>query len=199
MLRVLLGLLCLLSWRGAARAEVVEQIIAIVDGHLLFLSDLERHRTFFESQEVVPPPDDWVARLIDEQLLDVEARKFIPEAPSDAEVDARMAQLRVRFSDGSFEAALRATGWAETGLKDALRRHLWIERLLRERVSSFIFVSQESVDAYNQAHPDAYPGLPKLDVQRAIREHLEAEKERTKRQDYLQRLRAKAIIQVNPR
>jgi hypothetical protein len=191
--RVVLAVI-LLAWYGTASAVVVEQIAAIVNGQIIFLSDLARHRTFFDRAN---DPMTSLEHLIDEQLLAVEARRFLSEPPSDSEIDASMAQIRQSFQDGSFEEALYTTGWSEAGLRDAVRRQRWIERLLHERVSSFIFISQRTVEEYYQAHRDQYINQPEAEAQQEIRDRLWADKEADKQRDYIQRLRDDAKIQVN--
>lgn len=200
MLRTVVCLLLLLACRGDVHAVVVEQISAVVNDNLIFRSDLERHHLFFEAFQIeeVHSASQRIHHLIDEHLLDVEARRFIPNPPTDAEVDVQMGLIRLRFQDSSFQNALQSVGWSEAGLKEEVRRHLWIEQLLHERVSSFIFVSQKMVEEYDQAHRDQSPNRPESDVQQEIRDRLRTEKETEKRQDYLRRLREQAIVRINP-
>ncbi len=202
-MRVVLQAALLLVWYSVASAEVVERIAAVVNGQVIFLSDLARHRTFFDgpNDPMTSPehlPERLLEHLIDQQLLAVEARRFLSEPPSDMEIAASMAKIRQGFREGSFEAALHKTGWSEAGLRDAVQRRLWVAHLLHERVTSFIFISQKEVEAYYGAHRDRYPNRSEAEARQEIRDRLRSEKEADKRRAYLQRLRDDAVIQVNP-
>ena len=206
-LRLILILLILwLRWLAipfpVSAGEPVERIAAVINGEIVFLSDLQRYRLFFEPLEKKQEdPVDSVKSLeavIARRLLRKEARRFILEGPSEEEVDQRLKSIRQRFKEESaFLRALNQTGFSLEELKEEVRGELWVERLLQERIQSFIFITPRQVEQYYQGHSEAFKGKKLAEVEPAIRKRLTEEREGLKTKEYLTRLREHADIQIN--
>lgn len=182
-------------------AEPVERIAATLNGKIIFLSDLQRHQTFFENagkNEVSEDQNKILERVIDNRLLRSEAHRFVLQGPTEAEIQQRMKALRERFKTGSaFEEALGQTGLSLDELKEEIKEQLWVEKLLQERIYAFVFISQKEVTRYYQEHAADFDGKKQEEVEPMIRRILSEEKRVSKEIEYLARLRSHAEIQVN--
>ncbi|MBI3804876.1 MAG: SurA N-terminal domain-containing protein [Nitrospirae bacterium] len=180
-------------------AQPVERIAATVNGRIIFLSDLDRYQAFFSNPtDTAGDPKKTLDRVIDNRLLQAEAHRFVFQAPTDAEVSQRVKAIRDRFkTEAAYEEALQRTGLSPDELKEETREQLWAERLLQERIYSFVFVSQKEVTRYYQEHLSEFSGKRQEEVEPMIRKKLTDEKRTTKETEYLARLRSHAELQVN--
>ncbi|HZR45772.1 MAG TPA: hypothetical protein VFA47_03635, partial [Candidatus Manganitrophaceae bacterium] len=183
-------------------AEPAERIAAVVNGEIIFLSDLERYRLFFEplekKTETPADPMKILEAMINRRLLLKEARRFILEGPTEEETDQRLKRVRQRFKDEpAFLQALDRTGFSLEELKGEIRGELWVERLLQERVQSFIFITPRQVEQYYQGNAEEFKGKKLPEVEPVIRKRLTEEREALKTREYLARLREHADIQIN--
>ncbi|HZR45635.1 MAG TPA: hypothetical protein VFA47_02930, partial [Candidatus Manganitrophaceae bacterium] len=98
-------------------AEPAERIAAVVNGEIIFLSDLQRYRLFFEppekKTEAPADPMKTLEAIVNRRLLLKEARRFILEGPTEEETDQRLKRVRQRFKDEpAFLQALDQTGFS---------------------------------------------------------------------------------------
>ena len=105
----------------AARADVIERVMAIVEGQVILLSDVQAAIDL--RLEVVSDPDDpptgVLRRLIERQLILAEVERYAPPVPIPLVVAARVDEVRARFESGeTFDDALRRLGIAEAQLVD---------------------------------------------------------------------------------
>ena len=179
-------------------AEPVERIAAVVNGEILFLSDIARDKAFFDPSE--KDPNARLQDLIDNRLLRAEARRFVPQGPSEKEIDRKLKSIRDRFkSDPAFQEAMRRTGISLEELKKEIAENLWVEKLLQERISLFIFVTPQEIEKYYQEHAETFEGKKPEEVEPEIRDLLAAQKGESKKKEYIARLRDRAAIEINLR
>ncbi|HLG21360.1 MAG TPA: hypothetical protein VI382_00995 [Candidatus Manganitrophaceae bacterium] len=179
-------------------AEPVERIAAVVNGQIIFLSDIARDKTFFDPSE--KDPNARLQDLIDNRLLRAEARRFVPQGPSEKEIDRKLKSIRDRFkSDPAFQEAMRRTGISLEELKKEIAENLWVEKLLQERISLFIFVTPQEIEKYYQEHAEAFEGKKPEEVEPQIRDLLTDQKGESKKKEYIARLRDRAAIEINLR
>ena len=200
LLAILLSSFLVLSSVSRSAAEPVERIAGVLNGQIIFLSDLQRYHTFFETPESGSEEDSKkeLERVIDNRLLRLEAHRFILQGPSDAEVQQRLKLLRERFkTEGALQDALRQTGFSLDELKREIGEQLWVEKLLQERIYAFVFITPKEIAQYYQAHAAEFGGKKQEEAEPAIRKILSEEKRTTKEREYLDRLRSHAEIQVN--
>ncbi|NKE69167.1 SurA N-terminal domain-containing protein [Candidatus Manganitrophus noduliformans] len=182
-------------------AEPVERIAATLNDKIIFLSDLQRHQTFFENAGKNMRGEDsktLLDRVVDNRLLRLEARRFVLQGPTETEIQQRLKVLRERFkTEAAFEEALGQTGLSLDELKQEIKEQLWVEKLLQERIHAFVFISPKEVTRYYQEHAADFGGKKQEEVEPIIRKILSEEKRMTKEMEYLARLRSHAEIQVN--
>ncbi len=180
--------LLFLSSGTAFPAVVAEQVVAIVNGQLLFQSDLVRNQIFFKEEP------NTVQDLIHHKLLLLEAKRFILSPPEEEEVDLSFKALQQQFPDETaFNNVLKETGLTIEGLKREIMDHVWVKKLIRDRITFFIFITDQEVAHYYEQHQEINEGEDKV---RAI---LEKEKEAIKIKEYLARITSQANIEINVR
>jgi hypothetical protein len=129
----------LLGCATAARAEIIDRVLAVVGGQLITLSDVTAARDL----RLVPPeqtPDPVraiLSKLIDRELVLAEVERYAPPEPTADAVDVEVRRVRARFdSDAAFEAALTRSGMDEKHLRETLRQDLRIRAYLDQRFSA---------------------------------------------------------------
>jgi hypothetical protein len=109
---------------SAARADVIDRIVAVVSGQPITLSDVTAAQQF-QLVEVPPGTADpltyTVDRLIERTLILAEVERFQPPEPDPIEITIRIDALERRAGSSiAFEKALAVTGMT----RDQLRRHV---------------------------------------------------------------------------
>ncbi|MBI3358923.1 MAG: hypothetical protein HY201_02145 [Nitrospirae bacterium] len=176
-----------------APAVVTEQIVAIVNGQLLFQTDLLRDQIFFSQHHDVE-------KLVEHKLLLFEAKRFVLSPPQEDEIDLSFQEVQKQFSNkAAFSNALKETGLTIEGLKREILDRLWVKKLIRDRITFFIFITDEEIAQYYQGHQNDFEQKELKDSEKAIRAILEKEKEETKIKEYIARIRSQANIEINVR
>lgn len=200
-----------------AQAEIlVEAVVAVLSFEngeplrkVIYLSDLERHRLFFETPEkiIVETPGNKTKReahlfiqrrnaLIEQVLFLREARRFAIKKPGKAEVLAKLKEIRQRFqTESDFEKSLQASALSLPELEEEIALHLWVDKLLWERIQEFIFISPKAIEAYQLDHLDAFLGQEIKTIEKKITQILSHQKEVEKKRAYLKRLKEKIQIE----
>ena len=118
-----------------ARAEVIDRIVAVVDGRIITLSDI---RLEHEIQLVLGDPaetdEDLLKSMIDRTLLEEEMAQFPSLDVDEDEVDERMKDI----SD------LR--GVARAAIQNAITRKIQRRKYLDLRYRQFIVVTSEEIE-----------------------------------------------------
>jgi hypothetical protein len=137
--RVGLVLICLAA-ASAARAEILDRVLAVVAGRLIMLSDVTAARDL----RIVPSADgeadpirDVLTKLIDRELVLVEVDRYAPPEPTADEVDREVQRVRARFaSQAELDAALARSGLSVQDLRETLRRDLRMRAYLDRRFAA---------------------------------------------------------------
>ena len=75
-----------------------------------------------------------LAKLINRDLVLVEANRYAPPEPADADVDKELAAVRARFpSTAAFDAVLAQSGLTDAQLRVILRENLRIRAYIAQR------------------------------------------------------------------
>jgi len=197
---IIAGILSLPSF--ALSGEVVDRIAALVNGEFIFLSDLKRYPLFFEPlrQSASGRGSDRLRqldRLIHQKILQTEARRFVLEGPTEEEIAVRLKEIQHRFlNEPAFQRAMRQTGFDLGDLKEEIREYLWVERLMEERITAFIFIRPKAIEQYYEDHQQRYSGKKLEAVSSQIRKILVDRKEADKKREYLTGLRSRAEIEI---
>ncbi len=145
--------------------QIVDGVVANVNGHVVLQSDWEQEIAF-EAFSNARDPDSLTApernaaldRLIDRELLREQLR---PSQPAPAEqVVARVAEVRKLHpdcdTDESWRAKLQRYGLAQSALEKRLSDEIQLMKLVEDRLRPSIQIDQHAVETYynNQLLPD---------------------------------------------
>ena len=89
--------------------------------------------------------------LIVEEIAEQRAAKLNLVA-TDAEVDAKLQEMKAPFTEDQFNARLKASNHTLEDVRRDLRRSLTFNKLLNKEINSKITVTDADVDAYFNAH-----------------------------------------------
>jgi peptidyl-prolyl cis-trans isomerase SurA len=134
----------------AARAEIVDRIVAVIDRDVITLSEAEQAAEFraLRGQDALSL-GDVVERLIESRLVEREVGRYPEEVVPQQQVDAALDSLRTSFpSPTAFSASLSARGLAEDELALLTRRQLTIQRYLESRFRPLVYVTDADVQRY---------------------------------------------------
>lgn len=139
----------------SARAELIDRILAVVEGQIITLSDVRAALTFglVPADVSEDPVDAAMQRLIDHRLTLAEVERYAPAEPATEAVDAAFAAVRSRFADArAFETALNQSAMSPDELRRFLRDTLRLEIYIQQRFTSSAQPSDEDLLRYYQSH-----------------------------------------------
>lgn len=147
---------CLLTFlffaaAGGASGEVIDRVLAVVNGSLITLSDVNAAH---DLGLVTPRPSgdpirEMLSQLIDRELQLAEVDRYAPPEPSAADVDREVETVRLRFpSPEAFEAVLARSGIDLAHLRETMRENLRIRGYLAQRFSVSENRRQQVVDEW---------------------------------------------------
>jgi hypothetical protein len=144
----------------SAHAQIIDRVLAVVDGSPITLSDVNAAVAFGLVTVPARQADGDRAALdavIDRRLQLIEVNRYVPPEPTAAAIDARLAETRTRFaSDDTFQAALKETGMSQADLRAALRDSLRIASYLAQRFRAGYQPGEDEVLAYYRSHQADY-------------------------------------------
>jgi peptidyl-prolyl cis-trans isomerase SurA len=156
--------LATLSFAG----QVVDRVVANVNGHVVLQSDWEQEISL-EAFSDARDPDSFTSderkaalnRLIDQELLREQVRPSQPAPPD--QVAARMAEVRKLYqdciTDDGWHAKLERYGLTQSSLEKHLSDQIQLMRLVEDRLRPSIQIDQKAVEAYY--HDQLLPDLKK--------------------------------------
>jgi hypothetical protein len=150
------------------------------------------------------PEDAALAALIARRLQLVEVNRYLPPDPAAADIDARLAAVRARFtSDAAFEAALRETGVTQVQLRVSIRDTLRIENYLQQRFGAGYQPGEEEVQRYYRVNSGEFVrgGVvqPYAEVRDAARARLVEERRAALVREWIEGLRRRADVTILPK
>lgn len=204
------GALGLLLAAEAIRAEekLIDRTVALVNGRLLTLSELE-----FETQvawiqfgKVHPsqlqaglPPDSLHEALnyaIGVRLESEEAERLAVYPMSEAESIQAIEDLKAKFHDSNaFQAFLTKHDVGVEQLAVVLARALQAAKVLDAKIRFRAQVTEKDVRTYYEAHRGA-SGLPYEKVREALREKLMADKMKSLAEEELSKIRHSGNVRI---
>ncbi|HEY6290021.1 MAG TPA: SurA N-terminal domain-containing protein [Terriglobia bacterium] len=141
--------------RGAGKREVWAE----VNGHPIYRDDVEAYyrRRLPSAQEAISGEQtlslklNILNELIDNELALERARKE-QIVVSEAEIDHQVETLSSPYSPEEFQKKLADDGLTAATLRDQIRQHLLVEKLLDRNVRSRLKIEPAEVEAYYRNH-----------------------------------------------
>lgn len=186
-----------------AAGEVIDRVVAVVNGSVITLSDVEGARRF---GFIAAEPGDLrtaVERVIDRRLALVEVERYTPPEPPEATITEAIAVARARFpSDVAFTAALAETGLTTEHLRRYVRDDLRLRTYEQQRFGFAMQPSEEETLAFFRSNQERFRRggtLPPFEEVRAeVRAALVADRRAASIRDWMDGLRRRAEITILP-
>ena len=153
-------------------AEVVDRIVAVVNGKMITLSEVNQNLALvLESAEVKKAVDSddldvkelrskILQKMIDDLLLEQEAVKFnIEVADSELRVYLDDFKKQNRLTDEQLVAYLTKQGMTLDGYKDKVRKNMLRNRVVAVMVQRKVVVTEEEIEEYYQQHKNELANL----------------------------------------
>jgi len=194
-------------------AEVVDRIVAIVNGNIILQSDWDEALSFealLTNRPLAQFSDDdrrsVLDRLIDQELLREQMKSADFLHASDAEVSARINEAKKLYPQAASEQAWRAIlaryHLTEKDLAVHVRQQIELMRLVDARLRPAVQIDSKSVEAFyrDQFVPQLKQAgsreVPLSDVSSRIRELLTEKKVNELLVSWLQTLRSEGHVQI---
>lgn len=198
---------------SARAGEIVDRIVATVNGHVILQSDWE-DALCYEAFVAGRPLDQITAderkgaldRLIDQELLreQMESSDFQHAAPD--EIEARIEDVRNQYpqagTNSAWQALLVRYGLTENELKKRTALQLDVMRLIDARLRPSVQIDSKSIESYYnqellpQLREKGAREVPLSEVTPKIRELLTQQKVNQLLSAWLQNLRASSEIRT---
>jgi len=198
---------------SSARSEVIDRIVATVNGQIILLSDWEDSLRF-EAFSSGRPLDRFTAeerkavldRLIDRELLREQLHAADIQHATAEEVAQRVAEIRKQYAEAETELGWRAIldryRLNEDGLKSRVATELDLMRLVDARLRPTVNVDSKSIESYYnqellpQLRQSGAQNVPLAEVTSKIKELLTQKKISQLLITWLQSLRAGSQIRA---
>jgi peptidyl-prolyl cis-trans isomerase SurA len=208
------SLIVCLGWPHAARAgEVIDRIVATVNGHVILQSDWDEalcYESVLNGRSAGQFSDEErravLDRLIDQELLRGQMKSAEFKPATDAEAAARVAEARKQYPEAAGEAGWQAVlgrfHITEKDLQSHVRQQVDLMRLVDAHLRPTVQIDSKSIEAYyrNQFVPQlkqsSAGNVPLADVSAKIRELLTQEKVSELLVSWLQTLRSEGRVHV---
>jgi hypothetical protein len=194
-------------------AEVIDRIVATVNGHIILLSDWEdslRFEAFSSGRSLdrftVEERKSVLDRLIDQELLREQLRSADIQHPSADEVAQRVSEIRSQYPEAETDLGWRAVldryRLNEEGLKARVATEMDLMRLVDARLRPTVTVDSKSIESYYnqellpQLRQSGAQNVPLAEVTSKIKELLTQKKISQLLITWLQNLRAGSDIRA---
>jgi peptidyl-prolyl cis-trans isomerase SurA len=152
-----LALLLSISTRG--RAEIIDQIVATVNGHIILQSDWNeelRYEALLNGRPLAEFTDEErkaaLDRLIDQELLAEQMKSASFQHASEVEAAARVAEARKQYpqaaTDPGWQALLAQFQLTEKDLVAHVQQQIDVMRLVDARLRPAVQIDSKSIEAY---------------------------------------------------
>ncbi len=209
-LTLLLGALIL---PAAGSAEVIDRIIATVNGHIILQSDWDealRYEALLNGRALNQFTDEdrraVLDRLIDQELLGEQMKSASFQHASESEAAARVAEARKQYpeaaTDEGWRLVLSRFGLSEKDLVAHVQQQIDLMRLVDAHLRPAVQIDSKTIEAYYrekfvpQLKQPIVAEVPSADVAAKIRELLTQEKVNELMISWLQSLRSESKVSV---
>jgi peptidyl-prolyl cis-trans isomerase SurA len=199
----------------AARAgQVIDRIVATVNGHIILQSDWDegqRYEALLNGRALNQFTDDdrraVLDRLIDQELLGEQMKSASFQHASESEAAARVVEARKRWpeaaTDEGWKLILNRYGLAEKDLLAHVQKEIDLMRLVDVHLRPAVQIDSKTIEAYYrqkflpQLKQAVVAEVPSADVAAKIRELLTQEKVNELMISWLQSLRSQSKLSVS--
>lgn len=202
-------LLLAAAWAG----QVIDRIVATVNGHIILQSDWDEglsYEALLNGRALNQFTDDdrraVLDRLIDQELLGEQMKSAAFEHASESEAAARVAEARKHYpeaaTDEGWKLVLSRFGLLEKDLVAHVQQQIDLMRLVDARLRPAVQIDSKTIEAYYrekfvpQSKPSIAPDAPPAEVAAKIRELLTEERVNELMVSWLQSLRSESKVSM---
>jgi hypothetical protein len=206
-------LLSVVSHPQAHAGEVIDRIVATVNGHIILQSDWNdalRYEALLSARPLGEFSDDdrraVLDRLIDQELLGEQMKSATFEHASAADAEAQVTEARKLYSDGTtpegWQRILDKFGLTDKAVLAHVQQQIDLMRLVDAHLRPAVQIDSKSVEAYYrdkfvpQLRQTGAGEVPLSDVSAKIRELLTEEKVSELMVSWLQSLRSESKVSM---
>jgi peptidyl-prolyl cis-trans isomerase SurA len=207
-------LLVCFKWTvGAHAGEVIDRIVATVNGHVILQSDWDEalcYESLLNGRAPGQFSDDErravLDRLIDQELLRGQMKSAEFQPTTEAEAAARLAEARKQYpeavTDAGWQTILAKFHLTEKDLQTHVRQQIDLMRLVDAHLRPTVQIDSKSIEAYYrdkfvpQLKQSGAGDVPLADVSAKIRELLTEEKVSELLVSWLQSLRSEGNVHI---
>ncbi len=145
-------LICSVQW---GRAEVVNRVVATIDGDPVTARELARFRSERKAESL--SEEQLLQALITDRLLEKEVTaKGITARPEDIEKYVQEVKTRSRMDDARFAQALGEQGLTLETYRQQIKREIEKSQLIAREVRQRVTISPEEIQRYYDAHAEDF-------------------------------------------
>jgi peptidyl-prolyl cis-trans isomerase SurA len=203
----------LLAPAHSASAEVIDRIVATVNGRVILQSDWDEalcYEALLTNRSLADFTDDdrraALDRLIDQELLRAQMKSADFRHATDAEVAARISEARKQYpqavTDDAWRSLLARYHITEKDVFAHVERQIDVMRLVDARLRPAVQIDAKSIEAYYrdqfvpQLKQSGASDVPLAEVSAKIRELLTQEKVSEMLISWLQTLRSEGQVHI---
>jgi peptidyl-prolyl cis-trans isomerase SurA len=197
------------AWAG----DVIDRIVAVVNGHIILQSDWDEalsYEALLDHRDVGQFTDEdrrgVLDRLIDQELLGEQMKSASFQHASESEVSDRVEEARKQYpeaaTDDGWGAVLARFGLSEKDLIAHVEQQIDLMRLVDAHLRPAVQIDSKTVEAYYreefvpQLKQSIVAAVPSTDVAAKIRELLTQQKVNELMVSWLQSLRSGSKVSV---
>jgi hypothetical protein len=186
---------------SAARAEVIDRVLAMVGSQVVTLSDVRAAEAFglVPASARTDAPSDVLRQWVNRQLMLGEVERYSAPDPDRAVVDRRLAEIRAAFpGDAEYARTLARTAMSDERLRALVTDNARIESYVEQRFGAAAQPTPDEVQRYYREHPAEFTTGGRLaafeEVQQAAQARAGGERKRILIADWLDRLRRRGGV-----
>ena len=196
-----------------ARAEVIDRIVATVNGHIILQSDWNdalRYEALLNGRALNELTEEGrravLDRLIDQELLGEQMKSAFFQHATEAEAAARVAEARKQYpgaaTDAGWQSVLSGFGLTEKEVISHVQQQIDLMRLVDAHLRPEVQIDSKSVETYYrekfvpQLKQTGAGDVTLADVSGKIRELLTEEKVNELLVSWLQTLRSEGKVSI---
>jgi peptidyl-prolyl cis-trans isomerase SurA len=197
----------------AYAGDVIDRIVATVNGHIILQSDLDEalcYESLLSGRALSLFTDEdrraVLDRLIDQELLDEQMKSASFQHASEAEAAAQVAEARKQYpdalTDSGWQLRLARYGLTEKALVTHVQQQIDLMRLVDAHLRPAVQIDSKTIEAYYrdkfvpQLKQSGSGQVPLEDVSAKIRELLTEEKVNELMVSWLQSLRSESKVTI---
>ena len=155
---------------GAARAELLDRIVAVVNNDIILLSELNQAVSLTKKPMVSPEERKAILdQLIDEKLTLQQVTELGIEVTAE-DVEDTIARIREanKISEEAMASMLELEGTTLEEFKEKIKNQMLQNQLVNREVKSKIVITDQDVKAYYDANQKLYAGQVKYHLRQIL-------------------------------